>query len=260
MENVQTARASRRILAFLIDIACILAVAQILVYLFSDQFTALFHMKEAVDTYNSIGVAMGVLNPETFEPIANVSKEILKQFNENPEVMNAIKTVNNGNLYSNIICGGVGYLIFQIIIPLFLKKGRSLGKLACKLEVVKTDNSEIKVGTLLLRNFVGKFVIEFSLSLAAMLLPFVISACLVFAGDSKRSLHDYIAKTKVIEVGVAPIVQKEDEMNTTNPYHKKYKGFEYIDVEAMEKNETSKNVNEVVDNNQSNQEENQQNK
>jgi uncharacterized RDD family membrane protein YckC len=90
--------------------------------------------------------------------------------------------------------------IFFTLIPNYVWKGQTIMKKLFGIAVVKEDDSEVDLSTLLLRNLIWFInvppipVIKYFIQLVVL-----IDALLIF-GEDKRTLHDRIAKTKVIEV------------------------------------------------------------
>lgn len=87
-------------------------------------------------------------------------------------------------------------LVINIFIPtiyqiVFLTRdGQTLGKKALKIKVVnQDDNNQLSVGTVILREPVGKFISALVLGLGYFMVLF-----------GKRAWHDNIANTKVIKV------------------------------------------------------------
>lgn len=91
-------------------------------------------------------------------------------------------------------------LIFNVIIPTFVWKGQTLGKRWIKIAVVKDTDEEVDLVTMLVRSvflFLGQVtlpIISYILNLIAFIDPLLIFR------ENKKTIHDLIAKTKVIDV------------------------------------------------------------
>lgn len=145
-------------------------------------------------------------------------------------------TKDAGNLVTNVaILGGklgasTAYLaivlsiliaiVYFVLYPL-RNHGQTFGKKFMGLKIVKTNDEEVDLKTLFLRQVVGVFLIEGyfcmisemmrqlmvlnDLNTAYLVFSFLaifisaISAFLCMKFESHRALHDYIAKTKVID-------------------------------------------------------------
>jgi len=97
------------------------------------------------------------------------------------------------SLFLNLIL----IFIFYTLIPTYIWKGQTIMKRLLGIAVVKEDNSEVDLSTLLLRNalwFINVLPIPYIIQLLVL-----VDALFIFTQD-KKTLHDLIAKTKVIEV------------------------------------------------------------
>jgi len=100
----------------------------------------------------------------------------------------------------NILTDLIIIFIFYTLIPTYIWKGQTIAKRLLGIAVVKEDDSEVDLSTLLLRNLIW-FTNPFQISFIKYLIQLLelIDALFIF-GEEKRTLHDRIAKTKVIEV------------------------------------------------------------
>ena len=83
----------------------------------------------------------------------------------------------------------IAYLIF--VVWLVTTRGQSPGKMAIGIKIVKTDGSSAKLGSVLLREIIGKIV-----SAIVLLLGFI---WILFDGK-RQGWHDKIAETVVVKV------------------------------------------------------------
>lgn len=112
-------------------------------------------------------------------------------------------------------------LIYFVYLPLKWK-GQTVGKRFMDLKIVKTDGSDVTLKTMLLREGLGRLLLEGCmvaggkyvyqlLTLVTQVdlvipLTFISAAICVFSllialrCESRRTLHDYLAKTKVIAI------------------------------------------------------------
>jgi len=91
-------------------------------------------------------------------------------------------------------------LIFNVIIPIFVWKGQTLGKRWIKIAVVKDSDEEVDLVTMLLRA-VFLFFGQITLPVISIIINIIafIDPLLIFR-ENKKTIHDMIAKTKVIDV------------------------------------------------------------
>ena len=119
------------------------------------------------------------------------------------------------------LAGLVGAIVYFFVIPAFVWKGQTFGKRVCHVRIVNMDDTEVSAKTLLLRQLVGVFLIEGGLVTASTILHQVfmlvtsinivkplmyvglaisgVSALLVLFKNDHRAIHDYLAKTRVVE-------------------------------------------------------------
>ena len=232
MEKTMTAKTSHRFLSFMIDMLLIGLVMQLFMMIFKGPFENWLHLEQLENDYFNLGIAQGVFDSNRVQ-ISGLTSAQIEAFLEASKPIT--DELNKNNMIANAICALLSSSIFQFIIPAILGEGRTIGKVLTKLRVVKKDGSKINFLTIFLRGFVGMTLIEFVISMPLGFLPFTVSAVLVFASNSKRALHDYIAGTIVtFAEGFEPKVR---EKNINEYDHKRVKGFEYIDIEALEKRE-----------------------
>ncbi|PEL11375.1 hypothetical protein CN601_11590 [Bacillus sp. AFS017336] len=107
-----------------------------------------------------------------------------------------VEKLGVGSSIISIIC----VVIFYILIPTYVWKGQTIGKRWLKIAVVKEDNQEVNLGTMFVRtifSFLGYVKIKylsFIVGIVAFIDPFFIFT------SERKTLHDRIAKTKVIDV------------------------------------------------------------
>ena len=91
-----------------------------------------------------------------------------------------------------------GLLLFDLVVPLLLGEGRSLGKFLFGLALVDQNGYRIKWWQLLIR-FVILGGVEVLLSLVFFVLPLLISSAFLALTKRNQSLHDLIARTWVVD-------------------------------------------------------------
>ena len=116
-----------------------------------------------------------------------------------------VSTLNNENqqlMYSSlwyIIPLFVDFsLIFDLLIPLFSKEGKSIGKYIFKLGILTKDGYQIKKYKLIFR-WLGYLIIEIFLGILTFCGTMLISYTMMLFNKRKRVIHDYIAGTMVVD-------------------------------------------------------------
>lgn len=103
--------------------------------------------------------------------------------------------------YRPVVQGAILALGFFLIIilPIILSKGQSFGKRTQKIKVVNMDGTDVNILILILRD-VFKFVAStLTFGLYLIIAYFTLTEKMV-----SRTLHDYIFKTKVIDLDYSP--------------------------------------------------------
>lgn len=128
--------------------------------------------------------------------------------------------MGNTRAYLAGIISLVCALFYYVFVPLKIYPGQTIGKRTMGFKIVKKNNNEVDLKTLLIRQVIGIIVIESCLYNASGILYSIItlvtninilnimkfvgiglglfSAFLVMKMESRRMLHDYLADTKVI--------------------------------------------------------------
>jgi uncharacterized RDD family membrane protein YckC len=79
-------------------------------------------------------------------------------------------------------------LVYWVFIP-YLTKGQTLGKKICRIRVQRVDGERPGIGSLLLREVIGRLVNGLTLTIGY----------LIALGKERRGLHDYIGGTVVVK-------------------------------------------------------------
>lgn len=118
--------------------------------------------------------------------------------------------VNNLVLMENILLIVLSSSVVFLAFPLFLKNGQTFGKMIFKLGVVTTYGYKIKPMQLLLRYFIFLVVNLLSNLFIPFIFPFISLTVMVFTKRNK-SIHDFIANTRVIDLKKSKIYNDVEE-------------------------------------------------
>lgn len=162
--------------------------------------TPVLALKDGVDPADALGHIQDVYN----QAIANFEKTTIFHQLRKP-------------LADIVIWGYAGALtfglmLFDLLIPLLLGEGRSLGKFLLGLAVVTNQGYRIKPWQLLLR-FAILGGVEVILSFKFFVLPLLISSSAVTLTKRNQSLHDLVAGTWVVDWQNSKIFVNEDAAN-----------------------------------------------
>lgn len=133
------------------------------------------------------------------------------------------KALGYSSMWSYLACflGIVGFLFYYVWIPYKMYPGQTLGKKLMKLKIITVDGKQLTFQQLLIRQFVGLCLIEGSATIMTryirqmitlatsfyfdgplLVVGFVItvvSISLALFTPSKRSVHDYLSCTLVVD-------------------------------------------------------------
>jgi uncharacterized RDD family membrane protein YckC len=105
------------------------------------------------------------------------------------------------------IAASISLLVFYLLIPLLAKEGRTLGKLLLGLSVVSKDGYHIVWWQQLVR-FMG-LTLTFVLGIYTILGSILISYTFMIFTKNYRSLHDFVALTRVVDRKQSLLFKKE---------------------------------------------------
>ena len=186
----------KRILAYLID-CTILFFAMVLVNLFVPVFSDIEELNArlttSMDNYTSGEITMD----EFAEESNDISYDLMKA------------------TYISSIAGIVVYILYFVVFQAY-NNGQTLGKKWLKLQVVKTDNNNVDINSLLRRslfpygiliNFILVILLLFTSksvylninTILSNIQIIIIFITLIMMFIKERGIHDYLANTKVIE-------------------------------------------------------------
>ena len=186
----------KRILAYLID-CTILFFAMVLVNLFVPVFGDIEELNArlttSMDNYTSGEITMD----EFAEKSNDISYDLMKA------------------TYISSIAGIVVYILYFVVFQAY-NNGQTLGKKWLKLQVVKTDNNNVDINSLLRRslfpygiliNFILVILLLFTSksvylninTILSNIQIIIIFITLIMMFIKERGIHDYLANTKVIE-------------------------------------------------------------
>lgn len=120
------------------------------------------------------------------------------------------------------IAASISVIIFYFLVPLLLKEGRTLGKLALGLSVVNKDGYYLAWWQHLLR-FMA-FTATLVLGIYTILGSILISYTFMIFTKNYRSLHDFVAMTRVVDRKQSLLFHREEQLldykaslDTSNP-------------------------------------------
>lgn len=129
---------------------------------------------------------------ETFLTAWNQIKELKFGGAELIEFASNLSTLTA--LYYTLAISAI-YILYFCIIPLFWSK-QTIGRLIAKVRIVKLNGTKMTFGTLLFRDFVGKFF----LGIMTLGIGWIISVLMMLFARVNRTIHDRMANTLMVPV------------------------------------------------------------
>ena len=220
----------KRTSAFLLDGIILLIVAVGFAFLLAN----VMGYRQHIDTYTS-GIERyadkydvkfdQIVSQEDYEALEPATKAryeaAVEAMNSDMEILGALSALIRIIITVTALSLFLGFLILEFIVPLLLKNGRTLGKKGFGLAVVKKDGSDVTVVSLILRTFVGKYLIDTMIPVLLILITIfnaigimngpgivgfaiifimmIANVALLFVTKSSSMIHDLVSDTVVIE-------------------------------------------------------------
>jgi len=155
--------------------------------------------------------------------------ELYREFVTDPAVGRLDSLLINFSLIITSIGILASYLVLELLIPLLLKNGQTLGKKIFGIGVMRVDCVRMSTFQLVVRTVLGKYTLEtmlpvlmilmfffgfMPLACAAGILLILIMQIIFLASTRLRTpIHDMIAGTVVVDVASQMIFESVEEMN-----------------------------------------------
>lgn len=170
---------------------------------------------------------------EEYEKLSEEEKQIYvtadEAFKNDPEVIKAYSLVYNLILVITAVGIFFAVLVWEFIIPLFLKNGQTLGKKIFGIAVMRTNGVKISTLQLFIRAILGKYAFEIMLPVFAVLLVIfanmalfgivVLGAlaiaqtvCILSTRNTRQALHDLLSDTVTVDLASQLIFDTEEEL------------------------------------------------
>ena len=235
--DIQKADFWKRMSAWLLDAVLTLCVAAALVSLllwcvgYSKHYDVL---KSAEEEYSEkYGIDLNISKDE-FDKLSEEEKQNYyaadKEFSEDGKVLYAYAMLSNLMLATVSVSVLITFIALELVVPIILKYGRTLGKKIFGLAVIRTNCVKMNGQALFIRSIIGKCTIETMVPIyivimiifgelgvvgTAVLLLFLLLQIFVLAFTNKNTrsaIHDLISDTMVVDMGSQMIFETEDEL------------------------------------------------
>ena len=232
--DIQRASMLKRVPAWLLDIILLITVATGFLALWSQVFDVMPHVEKLsgiVEKYEAEYGGQLSMSVEEYEKLTaeeklaadEISLEIDKALNQDPEALKALETVATyifAMLSLSILCA---YVILELLIPLWLKNGQTLGKKCFGVALMRKDGIKVTPFMMFARTVLGKCTVE-TVALVLMLLNIagpifwlgvaVLLAQIIvpLATRDKTALHDLMACTVAVDLSSQMIFDTPEAM------------------------------------------------
>lgn len=169
-----------------------------------------------LESYERDGNTFEITYTEEYDSLSDEKKqELVDDFHDDDRVEVLVENINelsneiNGISNAMFIASTfVVEAVFWLIIPLANKKKKSLGMMIVKLEIIHRDDMKVTNKQIVYR-FLSLYILQtvifyFLFGMSAVLMSPLIGLLTIYASVNRYSIHDMIAKTKV--VGENPIL------------------------------------------------------
>lgn len=98
------------------------------------------------------------------------------------------------------------FFLYFILLPIIWKK-QTIGRWVAKVKVIKLNGSHLSFGTLLIREFLGKIFLGFM----TFGITWLVSIIMMELATVKRTIHDRMANTLMVNIDSVVEVEEEKE-------------------------------------------------
>lgn len=236
--DIQRASMLKRVPAWLLDIILLITVATGFLTLWSQVFDVMPHVEKLsgiVEKYEAEYGGQLSMSVEEYEKLTaeeklaadEISLEIDKALNQDPEALKALETVATyifAMLSLSVLCA---YVILEFLIPLWLKNGQTLGKKCFGVALMRKDGIKVTPFMMFARTVLGKCTVETMIPVLALVLMLLNIAGPIFwlgvavllaqiivplATRDKTALHDLMACTVAVDLSSQMIFDTPEAM------------------------------------------------
>lgn len=235
MTDLQRAGMWKRISAFLFDLIFFSILAVLSMYLLSN-ITGYDSYNETLQRgYERIGSRFGIdlfISDSEYSMLDGETQKLytlaFDELNADEETVHAYTMMMQLTLL--ITSAGILFsmLITEILIPVLLKDGRTVGKKIFGLAVMRTEGYRITGVALFIRSLLGKYAIEVMIPVCILLMIYfnaigllgalillgilILQLVLVFSNDKHLPIHDRLADTVTVDYASQMIFDTREDM------------------------------------------------
>ena len=235
MEEIQKASIAKRISAGLLDVIAVSIIATLCAWLISLAADYDGWNKKLEDAYSRYESQYGVTFRITEEEYNNKSSSDKENYDnaykalvEDSEAMKAYSMVTNLMILTVSLGLFIAVLIWEFIVPLFLKDGRTVGSLIFGIAVMRSNGVRISHISLFIRAILGKYAIETMISVYIIMMIFMntigivgplvicgillMQLILIISTKNNQLIHCILSDTVVVDYGSQRIVDSQEDL------------------------------------------------
>ena len=235
MEEIQRASIAKRISAGLLDVIAVSIIATLCAWLISLATDYDGWNKKLEDAYSRYESQYGVTFRITEEEYNNKSSSDKENYDnaykalvEDSEAMKAYSMVTNLMILTVSLGLFIAVLIWEFIVPLFLKDGRTVGSLIFGIAVMRSNGVRISHISLFIRAILGKYAIETMISVYIIMMIFMntigivgplvicgillMQLILIISTKNNQLIHCILSDTVVVDYGSQRIFDSQEDL------------------------------------------------
>ena len=235
MEEIQKASIAKRISAGLLDVIAVSIIATLCAWLISLAADYDGWNKKLEDSYSRYESQYGVTFRITEEEYNNKSSSDKENYDnaykalvEDSEAMKAYSMVTNLMILTVSLGLFIAGLIWEFIVPLFLKDGRTVGSLIFGIAVMRSNGVRISHISLFIRAILGKYAIETMISVYIIMMIFMntigivgplvicgillMQLILIISTKNNQLIHCILSDTVVVDYGSQRIFDSQEDL------------------------------------------------
>lgn len=235
MEEIQKASIAKRISAGLLDVIAVSIIATLCAWLISLAADYDGWNKKLEDSYSRYESQYGVTFRITEEEYNNKSSSDKENYDKaykalvgDSEAMKAYSMVTNLMILTVSLGLFIAVLIWEFIVPLFLKDGRTVGSLIFGIAVMRSNGVRISHISLFIRAILGKYAIETMISVYIIMMIFMntigivgplvicgillMQLILIISTKNNQLIHCILSDTVVVDYGSQRIFDSQEDL------------------------------------------------
>ena len=235
MEEIQRASIAKRISAGLLDVIAVSIIATLCAWLISLAADYDGWNKKLEDAYSRYESQYGVTFRITEEEYNNKSSSDKENYDnaykalvEDSEAMKAYSMVTNLMILTVSLGLFIAVLIWEFIVPLFLKDGRTVGSLIFGIAVMRSNGVRISHISLFIRAILGKYAIETMISVYIIMMIFMntigivgplvicgillMQLILIISTKNNQLIQCILSDTVVVDYGSQRIFDSQEDL------------------------------------------------